>query len=376
MKLPSLNPFSKENSQQYIAIDLGSSNVRVSIFQPATELESIKVLGTGTQPQGRHAMNAGLVEDFDLVLDTIASALDEAAIKADAAPEQVIFGLSGSMVQARGLKVRTKRSDPEKNLDEKEFDVLADHIEDQTLEKVRSELQERFGSELTRVETNFTAYAMDGAKVDTPLGLPGEELEIAVLHYFMDTAKLRVINNMADQLDIEIVAVVNSVVNYAVHKIDENPSFVVVDIGGDISEVVVIEDGKVLANEVLLMGGSDITWQIQRDLNVDIDEAERLKFSYAQGSVDNDKGYLIRQSVEQFLNALSEGVAMALSQIDPKTIPSHFIITGETRHLSEVKSSLESYPWTQSFHIENQPQIHIAEGRLPTLESLTNISFS
>ncbi|NTV30601.1 hypothetical protein HGA91_01290 [candidate division WWE3 bacterium] len=367
------NIFKQKKTPYYTAIDLGSSAIRVAVFEPADEQHESRIIGMGSQIQGRKSMYAGQITNLDAVTDSLKLALDEATLKSDSQSNQVVLGLSGGMIHVRGLRVRTKRSHPTEILTEKEFEVIAQKIEEKTLNKALQELQAKCGSELTRVETSFTGFEVDGARVSTPIGLAGNEIEVAVLHYFIDQTKLNTINALIDQFNLEIVSLIETSVQAAVDLSKDGNDFILLDVGGDSTEVVVVVSGKVVGNEVLFIGGNDITWQIQQDLNTSYDNAENLKLEYAQGHLDQDRGRMTKHSIETALEIWVEGIASALSEFKVNDLPPRLIISGESRHLSEIKSRLSAYPWTKFLHFVNFPKIETISGKLPNIEALTRV---
>ena len=365
--------FKSKETPYYTAVDLGSTMVRTAVFKPASELEELKILGMGAHMQGRKSMYGGQILDFDAVTDTLKIALDEANLQAGVTSNQVVLGLSGGLIHSKGLRVRTRRANPENKLEEAEFDVLAQQIEDKTLQKAQHELEETFKTEFTRVETSFTGFEVDGARVSTPIGLAGSEIEIAVLHYFIQPDKLRSINSMIEQLGLEIASLVETSVHFAVEQMHSLGDFVLLDIGGDATEVVVVMGGKVIGNEVLFIGGSDFTWQIHQDLNTSFENAENMKLDYGQGHLDQERARSVKHSLETAMEWWVEGVAATLSEFQSGDLPPKLLITGESRHLAELRSRLSAYPWMKFLHFVNFPKIEVAQGKLPNIEALTRI---
>lgn len=372
-----LNPFGRffkpKPSPYFTAVDLGSSVIRAAIFKPEDDVEGVAVLGLGSQMQGKKSMYGGQILDLDAVTDSLKLALEEANLKAGVESTQVVLGLSGGMIQARGLRVRTKRTHPSEKLSENEFEIIAQQIEEKTLQKAQQELQAKYGIEFTRVETSFTGFEVDGAKVSTPIGLAGHEVEIAVLHYFIEPAKLNIVNTLMDQFGLEIVSLLETSVNLAVGHVTSHGDFVLLDVGGDVTEIVVVTAGKVVGNEVIFIGGSDLTWQIQQDLNTSFENAESLKLEYAQGHLDQDRARLVKHSIETALEVWVDGVAAALGEFKVNDLPPRLVVAGESRHLGEVRSRLSAYPWTKYLHFVNFPKIETIQGKLPNIEALTRV---
>lgn len=374
MRLPLISKlFSKKSPDHYLAIDLGTHEVKAAIFKTPTEFEHTHWLGMGRQLQGLSSMQAGRIQDLDAVIETVNLAIEEAQLKAGVSPDAAILGLSGGVIYAKGLRVRTHRAHPDQTLAADEFDVLAEQIEERTLEQAQSELEEKYRLKLTRVETTFTAFQMDAAKVKTPLGLTGGDLEVGVLHYFIESESQKTINSLAQQLGLEIISLVDASVNLAASEIEQHFDHILVDIGGRVTEVVVVKSGKVVASEILLMGGHDLTDQIVHDLNITYDEAETLKLDFVQGHLDHERGRLVKRSIEAALDWWVEGVATALAELKITELPATLLVSGGSRNLSELKTALVSYPWNKSLNFVGFPKVEVLENKFPELEALTKL---
>lgn len=376
MKLPILSNFFKsKETDYYITVDLGSLEIKTAIFKKGTEFEGLKILGIGTQPQGLSCMRGGRVLDLDAVAESLQLALEEVHLKAGVTPTQLqlILGLSPDVICATGLRVRTHRSQPEKQIDQAEFEVLATQVEEKTLTRAKKELEEKYQCELKRVETRFTAYLLDGAKVKTPLGLSGSELEIIVLHYFIEPSRLSAINSLVEQVGLEIVSLVDTTVNLAASCLETHQNFILIDVGGDATEMVLVKAGKLVSSEILYMGGKDFTRQIQNDLNLTFKDAESLKKEYSRGHLDHERARTIKKSLEEVVEWWGEGVAAMLKVLSSRDFPSLIFVAGQSRHLNEIRSSLVSYPWNKNFNFVGFPKVEIMQGKYPGLNALTKI---
>lgn len=374
MRLPSLpRLFKRKASDTYLAVDLGSTTIKVALFKPASELAQAKVLAEGAQVQGLSSMYGGRVLDLDAVLESFNLAIEAVSLKSGAMSHQVVLGLSGGILFSRSFKVRVKRAKSDQQLDDKEYALLAKQIEEKTLDQATSELSVKHGVDFTRVETRFTSIWMDGAKVVTPLGITGSEVEVAVLHYFIESKRLGVINSLVDQLGLEIVSLVDSSVTLAVDQAEQYGDYVLLDVGGSVTTVVIVIGGRVMGVDNLFIGGRDFTERIQHDLELTYDVAENLKLNYSQGQLDHERGRQIKHCVEAVAEQLVEGVAVMLGALVTKDLPANIVVAGEGRHLAEVRSALASFPWTKSVNFVGFPKIEVLQGKYPSIAALTRV---
>ncbi len=372
MKIPRPKLFKKKENHFNI-IDLGTTNVKVAVVREADGVHEREVRGESVRLQPLGNMYGGQIINLDGVIDIVGQALDDAVLKASVSPHRTVLGLSGGIMVPKSFKVRVKRQSPDEPLDEKEFDVLAKQIEDKTMDKAISELDSLGNGKYVRVETIFTDYFVDGARVNSPLGLPGSSLEITLLHYFMEETKLRGFNNLVDQLDLEVVSMVDTAVNAAINWMSKYGDFSLIDIGGDATQIVVVSNGKVAMSECLFIGGIDVTQAIAERVKVSYEEAESLKLKYAQAQVPHEKLQDVRSAISDVVDIIVDGVVESFRNSGIDEMPNTILIDGESRHLHEFKTALSSFPWTKESNFSVFPKIELAPGKDPNFEGLLKI---
>jgi cell division protein FtsA len=370
LKIPRLF---KKKEQHFNVIDLGSTDVKVAVVREGDDIRGREILGDGVRLHERNSIYGGKIVDLDAVVTTVTQAFDEAVMKAGVSPVRTVVGLSGGIMAPKSYRVRIKRQDPDAKLEEDEFNVLADQIEDKTIGKALKELREFSGADYVRVETLFTAYAVDGAKVSSPLGLPGAALEITVLHYFMDAGKLRSINNLVDQIDLEVVSMVDTTVNAAINWQDKYDDFLLIDVGGDVTQVVLMEKGRVTMSECLFVGGYDVTNEIKERLQIPFEQADGIKLQYASGQLDQERARDVRAVVTDVADVIIDGVVVVTRKSSVKHFPSQIVLSGESRHLGEFKSAIASFPWNKETKFSVFPKIDVVTGKDPNFTELIKV---
>jgi len=119
------------------------------------------------------------------------------------------------------------------------------------------------------------------------------------------------------------------------------------------------------------MGGSAFTTEISNRLQVSIDRAEHIKLTYSQGHLDADRSHQVKKAIEPVSEWLIEGISTVLAESTMSEIPGHFIVSGESRHLGEIRTSMASFPWQKNVPVVAFPTIDIAEGQMPVLHALS-----
>lgn len=375
MKFPRLKlPFGKKNKQYFTVVDVGSSSVKVGIYKRATELTSQKLVGMGQQEQGIQAMYGGYIRDLDAVIATASVALEQASLQAGVAvPRQSIFGMSGGLLCSEGFRVRTNRTNPNEPIDDKEFTLVADNIETQTVERSTQKLLDLYHVPMKRVETSFTQYKVDGARVDTPIGITGTQLEVCVLHYFAEESHINLVNSLAHQVGLDVVSLLDTAVQTAVSIAKDKKQCVLIDAGGSVTSVVVITDGKVERSVPVFMGGEDYVWALQRGMDINRDTALSLMYGYTQGNLDDDRARTVRQTFEDVSDWMVEAVSIALSSMGLTHLPPALFVTGELRYVRELSKALSAYPW-KGTPFSGDLVIETVPSKTPNLDTLSEVA--
>lgn len=375
MQLPIFGQlFGAESPDHYLAIDLGTDVAKVAIFKPPSQLQAApQTLGTGQQKHGLYAMRGNTIADFDAVLETVDLAIKEAQLHAGLRLKDVIIGLAGAAIKNIGVTVRIKRTQPEEQITDGEFSLLSEKIEAQTLPKAQEALGQlgHLPQSLEQVGTYFTGYQIDGAKVDTPLQISGQTLQTQVLHAFIDTGLLKQVNQLADQLNLKVATLVDTTVSITSRYLEDYEAGIVVDLGGQVTEVVLFNQRKILGNLAFNLGSRDLTEAIQENTGETFDAAEKLKTSFIEGHLDAHRAQEVRASIKPVLDVWVDGLEVTLRQFGQSVLPPSLLLVGASAVMEEVKSSLVAHPWNRVLPFSEFPKIEVIGDGNIALKSLT-----
>ncbi len=373
MKLPLISKIFKRDSEYYNVIDLGSSRIKVAVCKPKSDVKPLEVLGIGIKPVPNNSMYGGQILNLDAVIDTLDLALEEVTLKSSITAKKTLIGLSGGVVHSKSYRVRIRRENKDVGLSSKEFEKLAKEVEEKTLARATEDFNKEGFATYIRIESVFTGYMVDGVKVITPIDLPGSEIEITVLHYFMDEARIRLINSLLDQLNLEAISVVDTSTAVALALNETYGDYIFIDIGGSVTQVVVIERSKVMATGSLFIGGVDIGMKIADKFQMTLEQAENMKLQYTQGHLDQNRSFTVHQEIEKVIEILVEAIADFLKSVKANYLPSNMVIGGEVRHLTEIKSAFASYPWMKEGKFNTFPKVEILSGQDPVFDNLAKM---
>lgn len=112
------------------------------------------------------------------------------------------------------------------------------------------------------------------------------------------------VNLKAFVMDVDAFALQNAYeVNYGFHQ---NETVVLLDVGNSVVTMNVVTDGITMFTRDLSLGGSDITEEIQKQLNITYQEAELYKMGGSPGAQTDE---VLPQEVEKIIGEKAEDIA-------------------------------------------------------------------
>lgn len=372
MQLPIVSKlFQPSKLTHMLALDLGTDTIKAALIQTSEE-GTIKILGRSEQKQGLTSMRGQKIADFDAVLETTNLAVESAELNSQSRAKKVILGTSG-LIQSVGMTVRLKRPEPEKEISQKELNYLFQKIEEKTINPPMADLKQKTGLDYELVGSEATRYGLDGQKLVTPLSLSGTTLEVSLLHNFCAKSDLTTLQSLASSLGLEIYGMNETATAITQTLLEGNEAGILIDIGGEITEVVIFKNGKIIGNKVFSLGGRSLSLMLSQKLNLSFEQVEKLKKDLAQGFLDAERARGVREIINEHFAVWVKGLETALGEFsEVRPLPALFLVTGGGATLEEVKSILISHPWNRVLPFSSFPKIERL--KVDSLEALGKIA--
>lgn len=257
-------------SVRYIAgLDIGTTKVCAAVAR--VEGDGLKIVGYGQSPSG--GLKRGVVVDIDITAEAVRKAVSEAGASSGVHVRAAYIGVTGSHVQciasygATGIKGKevTKR------------DV------DRVLESAAA-MYVPLDREVLQVLP--VDYAIDGQQgIVRPMGMSGVRLEANV---HVVTASHSAVDNLVkccERAGLDVIEAVFEPIAFSravAREAELDSGVVVIDMGGDVTNVAIYRDGALRHVSMLPVGGMHITNDIAIGLRLSREEAERVKRKYGQ----------------------------------------------------------------------------------------------
>lgn len=254
-------------SEILVGIDLGST--KIAALAGRIEGENIEVLGFSLVPS--QGIKYGNIVDIIGASSCIAEAMKRIEKMIGTKLEQkVIVGIGNDQVivtPSRGMVIM-------KNRDQE--------ISPQDVERaIEAAKMAPLPPNREIIYTIRREFHVDGQNnIENPVGLIGTRLEADVLLVSYDNIQLKNIKNAFERANLEIEGFIPKEIaaSEAVLSSQEKKLGVaLVDIGGDLTNLAIYQDGYVLSTGVLRLGGERITKDLAVGLRIKIEEAERVK---------------------------------------------------------------------------------------------------
>lgn len=335
----------KSKSEVRLFVDLGTFSVKSAVTRDPSELEhGSKILGIGEVVLEPFSYKGRYIDDLDQVLEAVAQSIDSAVTSAGEKPGMCILGISGGAIRYHSVKVKIDREHPDKQISSKELDAILEECESQTTVIARQKLD--LDDNWEHLGIVVTQYSADGRKVANPIGLSPAVVECVVLHGFWEEHVQSDVDMVSDQLDLDVQVVWETAVASALLLMQEKESFLLVDIGGEAIEIVLVENGKVIVNTCCNIGANIISTKVANQMNVDPGQAIDIVHKFQAGTLEPRQFSHVKEIVTKEAEELAGYIASILKEEPVMTrgnVPICF--TGAGIALSVLSSAVQGYQW-------------------------------
>lgn len=259
-------------------IDIGSSRIRCVIAEVAPDL-TVEVLGYGSAlSQG---IKMGCIVDIEKAAAAIESAVAEAEKIAGFEVRCVYIGLGGRFLQSMGSHGEIAIGSMDRIISENDVRRVIDNA------RLMGVPPER---EIIHIlPRNFILDGTPGVK--NPVGMSAMRLEVeALLVTALKTAVANATRSVEGAgLEIEEGGIVLGLLGTGLSCLTEeliSLGSVVIDMGGDTTNIAIFKNGGLVSSSVIHVGGSTLTSDISQYLHLTLSDSEELKITRGSAAVE------------------------------------------------------------------------------------------
>lgn len=353
-----------EQGSHLVALDVGTEFVKALIARVTTD-GNIEIIGTGRSRQSLSDIQAGAIADIGSVVENCDAALNDAEQKAGVSVRSAIVGIAGELVKGTTMTVHITRKNPKKPLDMPEVEQIIKMVQERAEAKARKQLAYELGGkqiDVRLVNSAFVGIEIDGYPVTNPIGFQGRDVRVQLYTAFAPLIHIGALERTAEQLDLDLLAVAAEPFAVARSVIGDdqtaNMSAILMDIGGGTTDIAVINDGGVQGTKMFGIGGRAYTRAIERALNVEFEEAERLKLGLADGKTEGEQKEAIEKALSKTVDVWINGVELALGEFKKlDALPHRIYLCGGGSSLELLVDRLQQTEWYKGLPFTRKPVI-------------------
>lgn len=354
----------KANNDDYVvALDIGTVYIKALIAR--LRGEEIEIVGVGRSKQSSSDMYMGAIADISGVVRNCEEALSLAEEQAGLQAKKVIIGIAGELVKGVTNTIRYRRPEPNRPLDESEMEFIIEKVQDRASMKAQKQIALETGNEdveVKLVNSALVAIHIDGYKVSNPIGFQGKDVAIQIYTAFAPMVHIGALEKVADELSLELLAVAAEpfAVSRSVVGTDTNSNFtaILADLGGGTTDIAVVNDGGVEGTKMFGIGGRSFTNTIASELNISLEDAEKLKVNIDKEQIKASVKKDVGQAVDKTLEVWLAGVELALSEFDSVDhLPPRILLCGGGSSLTQLVEALSKRDWYKNLPFTKRPSV-------------------
>ena len=314
-------------------------------------------------PQKLSDMQAGAIADIGGVVENCDAALNEAEQQAGVSVRSAIIGIAGELVKGTTTTVRVVRNQPDTALDMLEVERIIKLVQQRAEAKAKKQLAWELGGkqvDVKLVNSALVGIEIDGYPVTNPVGFQGRDVLVQLYTAFAPMIHIGALERTAQQLDLDLIAVAAEPFAVARSVIGDDQSAsmsaVLMDVGGGTTDIAVVNDGGVQGTKMFGIGGRAYTRSIERDLNIEFDDAEQLKLGLAVNSVPAKRAEEVEKSLGKVLDVWVSGIELALSEFTKLDhLPHRLYLCGGGSSLQMLVDRLHDTDWYSKLPFTRKP---------------------
>ncbi len=393
-KLP-IKPAHTTGNNKFFTVTIDSDSIKAVLFyHDQVNSSSLKIIGTGKQFLEPNNVRGGVVIDPDQTAEKLRLVLEQALDGNEDEDNDVIFGVGGSLVNSFVTTAKVKRADPAQIISQQELNEVINKItQAATIEAQKIVLQTNGDGEADlELITSAVVYTkVDGTNTKELLTKTGDTLEVALFTAFTHAYHVKSLQLLAKKLKLNIMAIGSEMYCITKHLClskGKNLDCIIVNMDNDFTEVGVVFGGGIVATKTLDIGSMHLNRAISKETGLQINEAEKMKRTYAYGKLTQSESSLVHSCIKNPINIWLEGIKLLFEEFSGvrKFAPMVYLVN-EAAELPDILDVLQSEPWERSISFTAPPSytkitlrdlnsVTDSTNTLGSLEFITNSALS
>lgn len=284
----------KYRPQNVVVLDFGSTSSKAAILDLTTFRPTL--LGLGEESYKSSTILSGLVADLDDFLLTVRNSVRKASFSCGFTPKDFVFSLSGEFVKTVTVDLKIRREfegiikGPEESRILKEIARLVSAEVAAEFPKITGDPDPEFKLIEKRI---LGLETLANVRLENLNSVLEKDFKATVLVSFVSQQTDKLLSRIASDLKRNLLFKTSQMANIVglMKRSTANLSGVLVDYGGQVTDVCLVLNGRIIGTRSIPLGGRDITLELSEKLKITQDLAEETKLR-GDFSRDNIADYL------------------------------------------------------------------------------------
>ncbi|MCK0470670.1 cell division protein FtsA [Halalkalibacter sp. APA_J-10(15)] len=265
-----------DNSEIYVSLDIGTSNVRVIIGEMSNG--TMNIIGMGKVAS--EGIKKSAIVDIDETVKSIKRAIEQAEHMVGLTINQVIVGVNGNHIQLQPCHGVVAVSSPDREISDEDITRVIDAAQVVSIPPEREVIDV--------IPKQFIVDGLD--EINDPRGMIGVRLEMEGTIITGSKTALHNLYRCVERAGLQVAGFcLQSLASgsVAISKDEKNLGVCLIDMGGGSITVSIFDQGILQDTAVVPIGGDHITNDIAVGLRTSTEEAERIKVKYGHSYIDD-----------------------------------------------------------------------------------------
>lgn len=335
----------KDKGKHILSLDVGTKVAKALISYVDYETGKVTNLGVGRAEQETGNIVGGKITDPRKVTEVLRAAIATAEQMAKVSAKEAAMGFSGNTIKISTNSFEMVRVDPQAKIEYAELKAIVLAAHKKSLEDINRGLTYRERqSGIKLVSADIVNFNIDGYRVINPLSFKGGNIKIDISSSYVSVPDFSLINDIVDDLGVRLLKVAYG--PYAVIKAigaEDSLDFsaAMIDVGGNITDVVLVKNGNIQSAGMFILGGRLFTRRLANKLNISEVTAEGLKMKYTADSFAPPETKKIEKILAEDVELWLSGIELVLSEAGTQfLLPSKIFLYGGGSQLPGLANSL------------------------------------
>jgi cell division ATPase FtsA len=353
-----ISGFKNKNRECFLALGVGNESIKALFFKK--EKGEIIVLENYYEYIGELHQSENVDFDTKFIEKAIISIITKIQDRIKIKPLSVLVELPANILKARIVSVDYQRENFRKIISPKEETDIY-HI---VFKKIKEKAFEEFGQKTGILAEDFHFIALDnlGVKIDgyeiqKIQGFSGKELSFKFLVTFLPQKYFEEFGRIGKNLKFKNLKLFHEAQGLKYYAKVERLSGVFVDIGGILTKIFLVKDGRLEMIKEFEMAGSFFSSALSESLGITSDRARVLKEDYSKKMLSEQVRQRIREIILPYAQKWFSALKAELRD-NSSLLPHNFFLFGGESQLPEIEDIIENGDWKDIAFI-SQPEVKI-----------------